>query len=153
MYKGSVRSKKRECSLVAVVVDCSSTRAGFHHDEVTLVLLVLNSLSNYIQSYAHIIPAANWFRTELCLQVYPCSFVSMSPSRFRYLDRNSVCSVSLFSSLSFPKRHSTCVYMSVCMYVCICLLVCVCVCVSQEKIRRTVPKIDMRIVADSVTNL
>lgn len=38
--------------------DRSSTRAGFHHDEVTLVLLVLNSLSNYIQSYARIIPAA-----------------------------------------------------------------------------------------------
>lgn len=32
---------------------------GFHHDEVTLVLLVLNSLSNYIQSYARIIPAAD----------------------------------------------------------------------------------------------
>lgn len=38
--------------------DQSPTRAGFHHDEVTLVLLVLNSLSNYIQSYARIIPAA-----------------------------------------------------------------------------------------------
>lgn len=31
------------------------TRAAFHHDEVTLVLLVLNSLSNYtyIQSHDH----------------------------------------------------------------------------------------------------
>jgi hypothetical protein len=57
------REREREqvygsCCLVAVV-DRSSTRAGFHHDEVTLVLLVLNSLSNYIQSYARIIPAAN----------------------------------------------------------------------------------------------
>lgn len=41
--------------------DRSPTRAGFHHDEVTLVLLVLNSLSNYIQSYARIIPAAKLY--------------------------------------------------------------------------------------------
>lgn len=53
----------------------------------------------------------------------------------------------LFLSLKDIQR--VCVY--VCMYMCI--GGCVCVCVSQEKIRRTVPKIDMRIVADSVTNL
>lgn len=50
--------------------DRSPTRAGFHHDEVTLVLLVLNSLSNYIQSYAHY--SCCGFRTELRLHLCMC---------------------------------------------------------------------------------
>lgn len=55
--------------------DRSPTRAGFHHDEVTLVLLVLNSLSNYIQSYAHIIPAAGFVRNCAYICVYVCVYV------------------------------------------------------------------------------
>lgn len=64
----------------AVVASCdgdpdwSPTRAGFHHDEVTLVLLVLNSLSNYIQSYARIIPAAGSYRIAPT-SVYVCVYV------------------------------------------------------------------------------
>lgn len=79
-------------------LDRSPTRAGFHHDEVTLVLLVLNSLSNYIQSYARIIPAAVSY--GICAYICVCFFLSICILRIAILEF-TLLSHYFFRSFSF----------------------------------------------------
>lgn len=67
----------------------SPTRAGFHHDEVTLVLLVLNSLSNYIQSYARIISAAVSY--GICAYICVSVFFPFRSVSYELLSWNLLC--------------------------------------------------------------
>lgn len=152
------------CCIVAVVVDRSSTRAGFHHDEVTLVLLVLNSLSNYIQSYALVLFLLQIDFVQNCAYRYiRVSFVS---PRTRYLDSRYrkyplflllrfpifASDISVFSLrfLSLGKKTFNFVCVCIHVYMCARARARACVCVPRENIRRTVPKIDMTIIFQNI---
>jgi len=71
--------------------DQSPTRAGFHHDEVTLVLLVLNSLSNHIQSYARIVPRCGFVRNCAYISAYVRVFCFLFFFVFLFLLFLSIC--------------------------------------------------------------